>query len=116
VTCLTFAAHVAHLDPMTGSGLLVLPRPADDVADPFAVMGSLHSSGWGNVIAQLDAMGWEPTQGEDGGVCVDGYLADGRQVIGLFGREPITSNPSLDEAADAFGSLCRAVGLVPMPA
>jgi hypothetical protein len=31
ITTITYADHVAHLDSMTGEGLLVLPRVADDI-------------------------------------------------------------------------------------
>jgi hypothetical protein len=36
---ITFASHVAYLDPMTGGGLLVRPKPADDLS---LSMVSLH--------------------------------------------------------------------------
>lgn len=31
----SYACHTAHLDPVTGQGMLVMPHPADDVLDPF---------------------------------------------------------------------------------
>jgi len=112
---ITFAAHVVYLSPMTGDGLLGRPLAAHDIPAPDKHGMSLHSADWTNVIATLDARGWELSESEDGGMSVDGHLPDGREVIGLYGREPITSDPSFDETADAFDALCRAVGLVPMP-
>jgi hypothetical protein len=85
---ITFASHVVYLDPMTGEGLLVRPKPADDLS---LGMPSLHAADWDHAIAELDRLGWEPTEGEDGGVCYDGMTTDGREVIGLGCREPITT-------------------------
>jgi hypothetical protein len=105
-----YAAHVAHLDVLTGEGLLVLPLVADDVRDPLG-HGSLHASDWDAVIQHLDAMGWEPTEAEDGGLCYVGRTGDGRAVIGLFGRQPVTGTPSIPEQAAAVEALGRLADL-----
>jgi hypothetical protein len=105
---ITFAAHVAYLDPMTGEGLLVMARPEDDLS--LGGVG-LHEADWNHVIAGLDRLGWEPTEGEDGGVCYDGDTEDGREIIGLYGREPITTLPTLAEAAGATAELARLAGM-----
>jgi hypothetical protein len=105
-----FAAHVAYLDPMTGEGLLVRPRPEDDLS--LGGVG-LHESDWGRVIAELDRLGWEPTEDDDGLPMFDGMTTDGREVVGLYGREPITSMPSRMELADADVELGSMAGLVP---
>jgi hypothetical protein len=55
---ITFAAHAAYLDPMTGKGLLVRPHPADDLT---VGMVSLHAADWDGFIALLAGLGWEPT-------------------------------------------------------
>ena len=101
-TALRFACHVAHLDPVTGSGLLVLPRPEDDQA---VGLPSLHGASWDYVLRELDQLGWELAEDEDGGLCHEGLTPDGREIVGLYGREPITSDPSLEECADAFARL-----------
>ena len=72
-----FAAHVAYLDPRTGSGLLVRPKPADDLS---VGMVSLHAADWDHVIAELDRLGWEPTEDDDGLPMFDGMTTDGREV------------------------------------
>jgi hypothetical protein len=104
-----FAAFVAHLDPVTGEGLLVMPRPEDDLS--LGGVG-LHEADWDHVIAELDRLGWEPTE-EDGGVCYDGDTTDGRAVIGLGCREPITAMPTLAKAAEAIEELARLAGMTP---
>jgi hypothetical protein len=106
----TFASHVAHLDPLTGEGLLVLPLAADDLSDPLDGP-SLHEVEWGAVVRHLDSLGWEPTEGEDGGLCHAGFTRDGREVIGLYGHEPVTGLPSIPEQAAAVESLLRLADL-----
>jgi hypothetical protein len=106
---ITFAAHVAYLDPMTGEGLLVRPKPADDLG---LGMPSLHAADWDHVIAELDRLGWEPSEDDDGLPMFDGMTTDGREIVGLYGRESITSMPSLAECAEASGELASMAGLV----
>ena len=105
---ITFAAHVAHLDPMTGEGLLVRPKPADDLS---LSMVSLHAADWDAAITHLRELGWEPTEDEDGLPMFDGMTTDGREVVGLYGREPITTMPTLAEAAGATEELARLAGM-----
>ena len=104
-----FASHVAYLDPMTGSGLLVMPRPEDDLALGDGV--GLHEADWSRVIAELDRLGWEPTEDDDGLPMFDGMTTDGREVIGLYCREPITTMPTLAECAEADEELARLAGM-----
>jgi len=104
---ITFAAHVAYIDPITGQGLLVIARPEDDLS--LGGVG-LHEADWDYAIAELDRLGWEPTE-EDGGVCYDGDTLDGRAVIGLYGREPVTTMPTMREYAEADEELMRLSGL-----
>lgn len=105
------AAHTAHLDPMTGEGLLVLPNPREDVPDPFSSLGacatadSVHAADWDQMVRALDGLGWEPTQDEDGGWLDAGRTRDGRPIIGLYGRDPITADPTLAEVASASAAL-----------
>ena len=57
---LTYACHTAHLDPMTGNGLLVLPRTDHDLRLDVT---SLHAADWDHVMVELALLGWEPTEG-----------------------------------------------------
>jgi len=109
LTTVARAFHVALLDPLTGDGALVLPRPVDDLPCPFGGP-SAHAADELAILAELDCLGWEPTEGEDGErFCVDYCLPDGREVVGLYGREPIISTPSLRQQAEAGAELRRRV-------
>ena len=107
------ATHLAHLDPMTGEGVLVLPSPDSDVPNPFASLGacstsaSAHAADWAHMLNLLAAHGWEPSEDEDAGWVEVGTTRDGRQVIGLYGRAPIISNPTMDEMARASVALLK---------
>jgi hypothetical protein len=105
---ITFAAHVAYLDPMTGEGILVRPKPADDLS---LSMPSLHAADWDAAMAHLRGQGWEPTADDDGSPMLAGLTADGRDVIGLYGLEPITTMPTLAEAAGATEELAKLAGM-----
>jgi len=106
---ITFAAHVAYVDPMTGEGLLVRPKPADDLS--LSDMVSLHAADWDAAMHHLRGLGWGPTADDDGSLMLAGITADGREVIGLYGLEPITTMPTLTELAEAGEELARLAGL-----
>lgn len=109
---IAYACHTAYLDPMTGSGLLVRPNPRDDIY-PGGLSGSLHEADWNHAMKDLDARGWEPSENEDGdGWVLAGHTKEGNEVIGLYGREPIIGDPSIEQMAEAFNELHRLVGVV----
>jgi hypothetical protein len=107
---ITYSAHVALLDSLTGEGLLVLPLVAEDVRDPLGP-GSVHEAEWNVVVRDLDALGWEPSEDEFSGLCHVGVTVEGRAVVGLFGRSPVVTMPASRETADALVELGRMVGL-----
>lgn len=109
---ITTAAHEAYIDPMTGTGLLVLPRPSEDV-----YLGSptgLHGADWDHMLTRLDEVGFEPSEDLDGGAVVEQPLGDGRSVIGLYGRDPIITMPGLEELGAALGELRRCAESCPV--
>ncbi len=108
-----FASHVAYLDDITGCGVLVRPMPHDDVVAPIAGQ-SLHEADWNALVRLLDDEGWEPIEDEDnrGLPCVEGYTRDGKQIIVLSGRDPLTTGLDLDEVARSFAELHELAGLV----
>ena len=128
---ITIAAHVeAYLDPMTGAGLLVIPHPEDLDPGFDALVTTMeeiearkqvardsgvrpHETDWSYAIAELDRLGYEPAEAEDGDICYGGDTLDGRSVFGLYGREPITSMPSPGECAEAFRELESMADVVP---
>ena len=106
------AVHVAHLDPMTGFGLLVRPALADDLPSP--VLGpSLHEADWNGMVRRLAALGWQPAEDDD----IDdvprvvGYTPDRREVVGLVADEPVVDDPTEDQLAEVDAALRQAAGL-----
>jgi hypothetical protein len=94
---ITTACHVAHLDPVTGEGLLVVPRPEYDI-DPSSGTASLHAADEQALLRDLDALGFDLTDDEDGQPWVAiGQTEDGRRAYGLYGRDPIISAPTVEE-------------------
>ena len=104
IETVSYASHIAHLEPMTGEGLLILPRAIDDV-EPLIGMVSLHAAEWDRVIRDLDRRGWEPSEDDSGDLVYVGTTVDGRPVIGLYGEHPVISQPSIEQAAEAWRKL-----------
>jgi hypothetical protein len=88
--------------------VLVLPLPSDDmrVSGP-----SLHASDWEAVMRDLAANDWQPSESETGEWVFCGETAEGRDVIGLLGLDPIVSEPSLEEMARASAELLVLAGV-----
>ena len=60
----------------------------------------------------LTANGWQPSESATGEWIFDGVTADeGRDVIGLFGLDPIISDPSLEEMCRASAELLALAGV-----
>lgn len=106
------AFHLAHLDPFTGAGVLILPLPEHDV---WLGPESLNGTDWDAASRELDAIGWEVLADDDDLPMTEDYTApDGREVVALYGRDPILSNPELTEIA-ASGMALRAAVLAAEP-
>lgn len=89
---------VARLDPLTGCGLLTLPRPHEDVLN-------LHESDRSAMLRKLGSIAWTPSEDEDGCMSHEGYTHDGRELVGLYGECAVIDCPSVDEMADAYAAL-----------
>ncbi|MCW2529604.1 MAG: hypothetical protein JWM76_4464 [Pseudonocardiales bacterium] len=100
------ASHTAHLDQMYGVGVLVRPKPCDDVRDPLSGP-SLHAVEWDAVIRHLAELSFQPTEGEHGGTSVVGVTEHGNEVIALYGWTPIVSVPTIEEESRALIELMR---------
>jgi hypothetical protein len=97
------ALHTAHLDHMYGVGLAVQAHHDSDV---YFGSESVNAADWMDAGSQLDALAWEPLEDDEtGGWVEEGVTADGRMVIALYSREPICSNPSLEELAASHAAL-----------
>ena len=58
------------------------------------------------------ANGWQPSESETGEWIFDGVTADeGRDAIGLYGLDPIISDPSLEERCRALAELLVLAGV-----
>jgi hypothetical protein len=109
---IAYACHTAYLDPITGCGLLVRPLPEDDMGGTDLGQ-SLQEADWNTAMRDLFARGWEPSMDEDGlGFALDSELPDGREVVGLYGRESVVDQPSMEQIAESFAELRRLAGSV----
>lgn len=112
VTIVEFAAHTAYLDPLTGVGYLVAPRPETDVdalIDPLVEAAwserlegvgglaplSLHAADRERALSHLSELGWALLYNEDGYVETAGRTTDGREALCIY-ADPETPDPSLD--------------------
>lgn len=111
IETIDYGDHKAVLHHGVGEGLLILPAVEDNVPDPFGRStdpfggGTLESAGWNRVIRDLVARGWEPSEGEHGEPADAGVTEDGRSVVGLYGTDPLVSQPTIEEQAEALSEL-----------
>lgn len=70
--------HTAHLDPASGYGLLVCPRPEDDV---LLDGESLHAAAWDRACDALASMGWAPVRDDAGFLSYLGATEAGDLVV-----------------------------------
>jgi hypothetical protein len=121
VTIVEFAAHTAYLDPLTGTGYLVTPRPENDLAAPegpfvevawserlndYGRVGglSLHTADRLQALSHLEQEGWTFLHDERGQVEKAGRTTDGRAVLCLYGS-PLVEEPTLDALSRALIAL-----------
>jgi hypothetical protein len=86
LTVVEFAAHVAYLEPMTGTGVLVAPRPGTDVVAPddwFTGGLSLQTADRAHALQELERSGWRLLGNEQGMIEKAGRTTDGRLVVCL---------------------------------
>ena len=127
VTVFEFAAHTAYLDPLTGTGYLVLPHADCDLEpliDPLVGAAwserlsgssdpgplSLHAADWLRTIDHLADRGWTLLRDEDGEIEIAGTTADGRRAVCLYGP-PTLAQPTLEALDRAIIALDIAAGL-----
>lgn len=130
VTIIDFAAHTAYLEPLTGTGFLVLPRADDDVAapaQPFVEVAwslqsekfcytpglSLQRAAWEHALRELDQLGWCLLDDENGEMEIAGHSTDGRLVVCIYGDDSIIDEPDLKEIHTALVALRIAADIPP---
>lgn len=125
IQTLKLGMHTAYLDVEHGNGLLELPHDDQDVWAPCPPerlpsgvmtlgMRSMNTDDYHAALTKLDALGWQPS--EDDGVyfVIEGKTADGCDVIGLLGRDPLSTAGRDDFGViiESFQALHRAAGIV----
>ncbi|WP_300405257.1 hypothetical protein [uncultured Nocardioides sp.] len=70
--------HTAHLDPASGYGLVVCPRPEDDVVLDGH---SLFTAAWDTACESLASLGWSPVRDDAGFLSYLGATVDGGLVV-----------------------------------
>lgn len=106
---LSTAAHVAFVEHMTGEGALILPMPERDVRLDH-LSPSLHEADLEAILVLLDSTGFEPSTDDNGEWITSHTTADGLEVVGLYGRDPTISVPTIEEQADAWQELRALIG------
>ncbi|WP_329001015.1 hypothetical protein OHA18_42110 [Kribbella sp. NBC_00709] len=120
VTVVEFAAHTAYLDPVTGTGYLVTPRPQNDVPapeDPLVEAAwsdclggrtrdglSLYDADRREGLAHLAEEGWEPLLDEAGEIEEAGWTTDGRRALCLYAM-PTAGEPCVEALHHALTAL-----------
>ncbi|MEU8223702.1 hypothetical protein [Kribbella sp. NPDC048915] len=121
VTVMEFAAHTAYLDPLTGTGYLVLPRPSTDVPapqDPLVEAAwdnclegaegeaglSLYEADLRSAFEHLAQDGWEPLLDDAGEIEEAGWTTDGRRALCLY-AVPFGGEPDLESLQCALLAL-----------
>ncbi|TCC26876.1 hypothetical protein [Kribbella speibonae] len=127
VTVVEFAAHTAYLDPLTGTGYLVTPRPATDVPapqDPLVEAAwtdcldgqarpaglSLYDADRHSALEHLATEGWEPLLDETGEMEEAGWTTDGRRAVCLYAM-PAGGEPRVEALHRALLALDIASGV-----
>ncbi|GAA1619608.1 hypothetical protein GCM10009789_86650 [Kribbella sancticallisti] len=128
VTVVEFAAHTAYLEPVTGTGFLVLPKPDDDVPAPtdafvevnwseqsreysYSAGLSLHHADWKHALHELDQEGWFLLDDDTGAVEVAGRTSDGRAAVCLCGDGTFINYPDIFDIRRALTALRIAADL-----
>lgn len=127
VTVVEFAAHIAYLDPRTGTGYLVTPQPETDLAaredapveavwsaslhdDDRSSGLSLHAADRRCALDYLAEEGWALLLHEDGEIETAGWTSDGRMALCLYGL-PTAGEPCLGALSRALMALDIAADL-----
>lgn len=120
IQTITYASHTAWLDPMTGQGLLIMPSAEEDLwldvppegAPASAV--SLQCADFDAAVGDLGRRGWVLSEPEDPDWdtwLYVGVTADGGMAIGLMGLDPIITDPTIAEMAEADAELLVLAGV-----
>ncbi|MEU4295122.1 hypothetical protein AB0E63_43470 [Kribbella sp. NPDC026596] len=128
VTVVEFAAHVAYLDTVTGTGLFVAPPPDTDLVAPddwFVEAAwpdrrdgygrtaglSLQTADRVHALEELERHGWRPLDDENGVIQPGGRTRDGRLAVCLRAERVLSAPLVLEGLQQAVTALCAAADL-----
>ncbi|MBZ5732963.1 hypothetical protein K8Z61_00485 [Nocardioides sp. TRM66260-LWL] len=101
--------HTAHLDPVTGCGLVVCPRPELDVwLDDESVLGAA----WVDATRKLARAGWAPIVDAQGLLRYEGVTEDGSLVASVAAERGLLPATPATLDHETWSQLCQAAGLV----
>lgn len=103
--------HIAHLDDLTGVGMLVCPAPEDDLPMMGDTSTGLHEADWNSITDRLYLEGWEILMDDDDLHIEEGRTARGEHVIALYGLSPVIEQPCMEHLTQAHAELSATVGL-----
>lgn len=112
VTVAEFAAHVAYLEPWTGIGLLVAPRPGTDAwsgdGGAYGRTGgglSLQTADRAHALKELDQAGWRVLDNGTGMVEPAGRTADGHLAVCMHAVQVADRQLVLEDLQHAITAL-----------
>ncbi|GAA4117242.1 hypothetical protein GCM10022215_17650 [Nocardioides fonticola] len=104
--------HRAHLDPITGAGLIVCPRPERDV---WLDGHSVFTAAWDDAVAHLARVGWFPVRDERDFLRYEGCTADGSLVVAAAAEQALVPREPGHVDTATWTALCEAAGLTHAP-
>ncbi len=127
LTVVELGLHTAYLDPLTGTGLLVLPLPELDVpplSTTFVDLAqcpqregfvwaeglSLQRADQLAALDELKQLGWMLIDHE-GQINVAGRTRDGQMAVRLIGNDPVIAEPDITTLRPTLPALRFAAGL-----
>lgn len=109
IVTLPLGEHVAHLDPINGTGLPALP---DNIRDVWLGSESLHAADWNAAVAELGQHGYIPLTDDDDTLIHQGTTALGALAVALITRDVTQAEPDLDALSRSWDSLGDSVQIV----
>ena len=100
--------HRAHLDPVSGVGLIVCPRPEDDV---WLDGDSVFMAAWDDAVARLAGFGWRPAREASGFLRYEGCTEDGALVVGAVAEQALVRQELGAVDSTLWARLCEAAGV-----
>lgn len=108
ITTLPLGEHVAHLDPIHGTGMLVMPDWSKDVRLGFE---SLLEADWSAALARLNSHGFTVLTEADHSLVSEGVDHLGRVVVSLIASEPQHGEPDLEALARSWRAVSESAQL-----